>query len=459
MDRLSPLDAAFLFSEDGRSHNDIGMVLQFEGPAVSRSELIDAVAAQLPRLPRYRQKLRFIPMDAGLPVWIDDADFRLQRHVFEVPNVSAAPDALGLTVGRVMSSQMARDKPLWEIHLVRGLPEDGWALVVRMHHCMVDGVSSAEIVNALLSRSPEPTAPVPDQWRPAPEPSHAELLASAAADTARATVAGVGATASGMRSSMNALAKSAAAIDVPPPQYPPSLPITDPTFNGPVGPERRFAQLDVPLDDFKIVRSVLGGTINDVLLAVCASGFRALLRGRGEPVEGRVLRSMMPVSMRRSSGEAGDGGNDIGAMIVELPMGALPMAEQVANIRRQTEAFKRLKDAMPATELSSMPGFAPPALLTLASRLAATAPALAQTVTSNVPGPQVPLYLCGRPLRRLSACIALWAPLRIGVAMLSYHGVLSIGVVADSASVSDLPVFLNGLRHGVNELVDAAGGR
>jgi diacylglycerol O-acyltransferase / wax synthase len=171
VDRMTPLDASFLFAEDGNSHMDIGMVLEIDGPAMSAEEVAEAIAGRLALVPRYRQKIRLVPAAAALPVWVDDVDFDVRRHVFETTAPTPGEDGLFAAVSRVMSSQFDRGKPLWEAHLVTGLGEDRWALVVRMHHAMVDGITSTAIVGELLTRSPEVPEPVDDGWSPAPEPS------------------------------------------------------------------------------------------------------------------------------------------------------------------------------------------------------------------------------------------------------------------------------------------------
>ena len=225
-------------------------------------------------------------------------------------------------------------------------------------------------------------------------------------------------------------------------------------MTGPVGVARRFARSRFPLADFRRIKSVLGGTVNDVVLAVTARAFRQLLLRRGELVLGRSIRTLVPVALKAST--EGLGGNQIGGMAVELPLGEVSPVECLDRIRAQTEASKALSDAMPAPEQVNSPGFGLPVLLTLGSRMAGTMPALTHTVTSNVPGPQTPLYLHGRRLEGLSACISLWTPLRIAVQVLSYAGTLSYAVVADRDSVPDLSAFVAGAEAGLADLLAAA---
>jgi diacylglycerol O-acyltransferase len=459
VDRLSLLDASFLFGEDGNSRMDIAFVLVFAGPPASRADLVEAVAARLPLIPRYRQKVRLVPWGAGLPVWVDDRDFDLDRHVLDSPvPAPGGPAQMCTVVADRMSRLMDRSRPLWELHRLTGLTDDRWAVVVRMHHAMVDGLASIEIIRTILTETPQAAAPVPDTWQPAAEPSDPQLVIDALAE-------GMDASYEAMRQWATAARAGAAAPPAAPvPGYDiePVLalgpPVTDPTFNGPVGPARRWALTEVRLDDVNAIRAELGGTVNDVVLVLCARGFRELLKGRGQPVEGRVLRSLVPVSVRAPAG-AGQSGNQLSAMVVELPVGDLAVTDCLGGIRRQTETFKRLHAALPATELVSSPGFASPVLLSLGSRLAGMMPAYIHTITSNVPGPQTPLFLCGRQMLQTSACMPLWSPLRVAVAILSYFGSLTFGVVGDRDTLPDIDVFDTGVAAGLAELQAAVGGR
>lgn len=449
MERMTALDAAFLYSEDGRTHNDIGMVLVLDGPAPSRDELVQMVAGRLPLVPRFRQKLRHLPFAAALPVWVDDPAFDLGRHIVEQA-VGAVADPVGEAVSRVMSGAMDLTVPLWAIHLVRDLPQGRWMLVVRMHHAMADGVSSTEIVRTLLSPTPDGEVLVADEWSPRPEPTDAELLAAALGDA--------GETAAELARSVASSGEGPRPAVVPPvdlrPLMKPGIPVRATAINGPVAAGRRWGMVEVELGTIKALRKALDGTVNDILLAACARGFSAFLASRGEVVRDRVLRVMVPVSLRspEENSAASQGGNAIGAMVVELPLGDLPAATCLARIREQTETFKKLKDVMPAPAINPTTDLISPMTLIMATRMASLAPTVVNTVITNVPGPQVPLYFDGRRMHRLGACIALWSPLRIAVSVLSYDGWATIGIATDSATFPDARPLLDAVEDALHKL-------
>lgn len=448
LDRMSIMDASFLYSEDGNSHNDVGMVLIFDGPAPSRDEIMQAVADRIALVPRFRQKLRHLPFGAGLPVWIDDVSFTIDRHVRTHPR-QAADNPVGQAVSRIMSVPMDLTIPLWELHLVTGLPEGRWLLVVRMHHAMVDGVHSTEIVRLLLSPKPEGEPPVTDNWRPhADVPDHV-LLQRLAQDA--------------WQESMSAWTDfMSGRVQVPQmPDFDPApfmhtgVPLDPTAINGPLNVGRHYGLASVPLDTIREIRSALGATVNDIFLAACGYGYsRAIEAHLDAEVQGRVMRTMVPVSL--SSGKARDGGNEIGAMVVEIPLGDMPPIDRLNRISEQTNAYKQVKNAMPADSINPGSSLASPLTLILGSRMASTAPTFVNTVVTNVPGPQNPLYLLGRKMHRLGACIALWSPLRMAISIMSYDGVATINAVTDEGSFPTVTPLLDGIQEGINDLLAAA---
>lgn len=466
MDRLSPLDASFLHIEDDANLMHIGSVGVFEGPPPAYDEFLGMIAGKLPLVPRYRQRVGFVPFNLGRPVWIDDPHFRLDYHVRHTALPSPGGyEQLRNLASRVMSQRLDRARPLWELWLVEGLEDGHWGLISKVHHCLVDGVSGTELLGVILDAQPEPSPAVPDSWRAAEPPSDLRLIGEAVTDylaspyeqwrAARAfTLAplrlarSMAETMSGLRSFTNVL----------------SLAPTS-SLIGPISPHRSYTWARASMDDVKTVRAALGGTVNDVVLAAITRGFRDLLCAHGEPPEQRVVRSLVPVSVRRSD-ERGVYNNRVSAMIAELPVAIDDPAERLASIREQMDGLKESKQAVAAETLTSLSGFAPPMLLALGTRAATTAARRQlpgrwglHTVTTNVPGPRYPLYALGRRLVESFPYVPTASPMRVGVAIFSYEGQFTFGVNADYDSVPDVDVLTAGIESGMTELVKVAEAR
>lgn len=462
VDRMSPLDATFLHVEDAVTHMHIGSVLVFDGPAPAYDELLAAVAGKLPLLPRYRQVVRFVPLQLGRPVWADDEHFNVEYHVRHTALPAPGGEAeLRRLVGRVMSQQLDRAKPLWEVWMVEGLDEGRWALVSKTHHCMVDGVSGTELVTVLLDMSPDTAPPAPEPWLPSTSPSSFGLAADALATLARSPYEQVRAARAATRvprhavAQLREVARGMAAMSTVVRPAPVS------SLNGPIGPHRRYAWASTTVDDIKQVRKAFGGTFNDVVLAAITAGFRQLLQSRGEQVD-RVVRTLVPVSVRGrdTSGRAvGDGryDNQVSAMIAELPVGIPDPVDCLHAVSAQLADLKDSRQALAGEALTSLSGFAPSMLLALGARIATkTAQRNVNTVTTNVPGPQMPLYLVGRRMLTAYPYVPLAAQCRIGVAIFSYDGQVNFGVTGDYDSVPDIEVLSRAIRRGMDDLMARA---
>jgi WS/DGAT/MGAT family acyltransferase len=431
----------------------IASVALFEGPPPSHRELREMVHSKLHLVPRYRQKVRFVPFQMGRPVWVDDPHFNLDYHVRRTALPSPGGEAeLRNLVGRVMSQQLDRAKPLWEMWAVEGLEDGRWAVLSKTHHCMVDGVSGTDLLTVVMDQSPTSAHGRPKRWEPEPEPSAGQLLTSALRERGtspyeiarsvrsatrgpRRALAGVQEIASGL-GSLGRLARGGTAT----------------SLNGPIGPHRRWAWASTTLEAVKEIRSAHGGTVNDVVLALITGGFRELLLSRNEEVEERVVRTMVPVSVRRPD-ERGTYNNRVSAMFADLPVGIGDPLQRLAAIRTQMDELKESKQAVAAEVLTSLSGFAPSLLLALGTRLFARVPQrTVQTVTTNVPGPQQPLYACGRRMLAAYPYVPLAGSVRIGIAIFSYVGRLSFGVTGDYDTCSDLEVLCHGIEEGVEEL-------
>ena len=452
MDRMSPQDASFLHIEDDVSHMHIASVAIFEGPAPDIAELRTMVAGKLPLVPRYRQKVRFVPLELGRPVWVDDANFNLEYHVRQTALGSpGGDDQLRTLVGRVMSQQLDRSKPLWEMWMVEGLADGHWAIFSKTHHCMVDGVSGTDLLTVVLDKETDPPAQPVDTWTPTPEPSTAELVTSALRDRLTSPYEQF----RSFRAAGRPLREVAAGIGSLATLARPTPPTS---LNGPIGPHRRWAWARSSLADVKTVRGGLGGTVNDVVLAAITRGFRDLIISRGEDPAAAVIRTLVPVSVRTKGPgpAAGDGtlNNKVSAMFASLPVGIDDATERLAAIRSQMEGLKESKQAMAGEALTAMSGFAPPMLLSMGTRLASRIPQRnVNTVTTNVPGPQYPLYAVGRQMLEAFPYVPLAGSVRVGVAIFSYNGKINFGVTGDYDTAPDIGVLTDGIEAGMAEMV------
>ena len=462
LDRMSPLDAMFLHLEDGVSHMHIASVLILEGPPPAYDDFAAMVEGKLPLVPRYRQVVRFVPFQLGRPVWVDDPHFNLAYHVRHTALPPPGGEAeLARLVGRVMSQQLDRTKPLWELWMVEGLSGDRWALLSKTHHSMVDGVSGTELLTVLLDAAVDAPTPAIEPWMPAHAPSSLTLAVDAVAAMARSQVEQLRALRAAasvprhalaqLREVVTGLAALAGIVPVPPAS----------SLNGAIGPHRRYAWATTTVDDIKRIRKGLGGTFNDVILAAITAGFRTLLESRGESTD-RVVRTLVPVSVRGrdDTGRAvGDGtyDNRVSAMFAELPVGVADPVDRLQIVRDQLAGLKESKQAVAGEALTSLSGFAPPILLALGTRIATKAAQRnINTITTNVPGPQIPLYVLGRRMRTALPYVPLGVQCRIGVAIFSYDGQVNFGVTGDYDTAPDIDVLCVGIEHGMIELLHRA---
>jgi diacylglycerol O-acyltransferase len=473
MDRLSPLDASFLHIEDADRTvgMHIGSTAVFEGPPPDQDTFARTVESRLPLVPRYRQRVETVPLGLGRPVWVDDVDFALDYHMRRTALPAPGGEAeLQRLVARLMSQRLDRTKPLWEMWIVEGLADGQWAMVSKVHHCMVDGISGVELLAVMMDLAPEPPE-LPDpangevaRWDPEPPPSRADLalrtvgeLATSQYEQLRVVGAMVrqprrllepaGEVVAGLRS-LAGLARPAASA-----------------LSGPIGPHRVVAWAETDLAAIKQVRAALGGTVNDVVLTAITGGFRTLLLSRGEDTTDRVVRTLVPVSVRSARADSGAAAHDgtfdnkVSAMFAELPVSLADPIEVLGVIRRQLGDLKESKQAVAGEALTSLSGFAPPVLLGLGMRVASrvvTRTGNLHTVTTNVPGPQLPLYSCGRQLLRAYPYVPIAAPLRIGVAIFSYNGTVTFGITGDHDVSSDIATLATGITQTIEDLQTAA---
>jgi WS/DGAT/MGAT family acyltransferase len=454
VDTMSASDASFLHIEDGRTHMHIGSTAIFEGPPPTYDELMAMIGSKLPAVKRYRQRVRFGPLGLVRPVWVDDPHFNLSYHVRHsaLPGDGDEPELQRLAA-RVMSQSLDRTKPLWEVWMVEGLRDDRWALVSKVHHCMVDGVASTDLLSVMLDDGATPPA---DRWRPAPEPSTLEValagLSAQAFDPRSAALAAF-ALVRAPRGSLAAAGEFARAGG----SLARTLRPTSSSLTGSVGPHRRWAWARGSLADVKTIRRAHGGTVNDVVLNAVAAGLRELIDGRGERVEGRVVRTLVPVSVR-SPGARGQYDNQVSAMFADLPIGVEDPIERLHLISAQMDGLKESKQAVAGERLTAMSGFAPPLLLALGARAIARSPQLNfETAATNVPGPQQPVWTMGRRLLEAFPFAPPAAAIQLVTSIFSYDGALNFGVAADYDGVPDVEVMASGIESGLDAMLSAAG--
>jgi diacylglycerol O-acyltransferase len=456
MQTMSPLDASFLNVEDAVTHMHIGSVGIFEGPAPAPGEVRASIAARLPLVPRYRQKVRFVPLALGRPVWVDDPHFNLDYHVRRTALPTPGGDEeLRTLVGRVMSQQLDRAKPLWELWVAEGLDDGRWALISKTHHCMVDGVSATDLLSVILSQDRDWTPGAPDGWKAESEPNAAELVAHSLALRAASPYEGLRTAFSAVRGPRR-VAGQAVQVARGLANLRPLLSPTGSSLNGPIGPHRRWDWARARLGEVKQIREAHGGTVNDVVLAAITNGFRELLISRGESVEGRVIRSLVPVSVRAEE-ERGTYNNKVSAMFAELPVELEDPVQRLQALHEQMQELKSSGQAVAAERLTALGGFAPAMLLALGGRVASRLPQSSiNTVTTNVPGPQHPLYLAGRRMLEAFPFVPLGGSVRVGVAIFSYDGGINFGVTGDRDTASDIGVLCQGIERGIADLISAA---
>ena len=449
---MSPMDASFLHIEGPMNPMHVGGVSIFEGPAPPFEQLSAMVAGKLDLVPRYRQKVRFVPLGLGRPVWVDDPHFNLSYHVrHSALPAPGSEEQLRRTAARIFAQHLDRNKPLWEIWMIEGLSKNRWVLLSKVHHCMVDGVAATDLMSVMFED--ETTPATATRWEPAPEPNGLELVlrtltrrtvspaeqlrsVRAALRAPRASLAQVTDLLGGMRSAARVM-----------------RPVGSSSLTGPVGPHRAWSCAHLRLSDVKALRSTLGGTVNDIVLSVVSGGLRDLLDSRGEHTAERTIPALVPVSVRRP-GERGVYNNRVSAMVADLPVGIADPVARLAAVRAQMDGLKESKQAVAGDVLTSLSGFAPPLLLALGARLAARSPSLGvQTGVTNVPGPQQPLRTLGRRLLESFPFVPLIGQVRISIAIFSYDGGLYFGVTSDYDSSNDIDVLTRGIESSMSELL------
>jgi diacylglycerol O-acyltransferase len=460
-DRLTGLDSAFLHLEDhGSAHMHVASVMVFEGKAPPYEEFVEHILSRLHLVPRYRQRLAFVPFGQGRPVWTDDPHFNPRYHIRHTGLPRPEDEAeLKQLAGRLFSQRLDRSKPLWEMWLVQHMAGERFALIAKTHHALVDGISGVDITTVLFDLEPEPAgAPRPPApWVPRPLPGSAKLLADALVERSTVPAEMMRGARAVLRTPRRALgrakdavvgvgATTLAGINAPAPPSP---------FNVDITAHRRYTWVDADLAQFKAIKDRLGGTLNDVVLAAVSLALGHHMRAQGYDTEGLVLKAMVPVSVRADI-ERGALGNKVAAMWAPLPVGVVDPAECLAEVRLAMDDLKHSGQAVGAEALTNLAGFAPPTILSQAARLQARQ-RFFNVVVTNVPGPQFPLYLLGRRLQALYPVVPLARRQALGIAVMSYDGQLGFGLLADYDALPELETVARELERAIAGLASAAG--
>ena len=458
LDRLTAVDASFLTNESSSSHMHVGGILIFEGPPPKYTDLVEHVRSRLPLVPRFRQKLVVPPLEAGRPLWADDVNFNLTYHIRHTALPEPGGEAqLKRLAGRIFSQQLDRSKPLWELWLAQNLERDRFAIMTKTHHAMVDGVSGVDIGTVLfdLERDPQPTKPE-DDWVPQPEPGTTELVARGVADVVAAPVKLAERAVEAVRNPETTARKAVEALEgVGEIVSAFADPAPDVPLNEEIGPHRRYVWVRSELATFKGIKNALGGTVNDVVLAVVTGALRRWLHERGIRSEGLELRALVPVSIRGED-ERGNLGNRIALMRGPLPVYIEDPVRRLRTISDAMAGLKRSKQALGAEVISRFNDFAPPTLLAQASRINFST-RLFNLIVTNVPGPQLPLYVLGRELEEVYPVAFLPQNHSLAVAIMSYNGKVGFGLLADYDRMEDIEVVSDGISESLAELEAAAG--
>lgn len=461
-ERLTALDASFLYLERPSMHMHVAG-LSILDPSTRRDgrlrfeDVAAVIASRIHLAPRFRQRVLTVPGNIARPVWVDDERFDLGFHLRR----SALPEPGGRreladAVQRVLSRPLDRSKPLWEVYVFEGLQDGLVALLLKVHHAMIDGIAAMHIASAIFDTTPGRRKLEPPQpWKPEPAPSPSELIRDALEEQLlhpveallEATEAAVqapaiaalrlGAVVSGVRDILGMGRRPSSPFDVR------------------IGPNRRFAMAEAPVQRFKDVKNALGGTVNDVVLAAVAGGIHELLKARREATRGRTLRAMVPVSVRTKD-ERAVIGNRVAPAFVDIPVGSMSPRTRLARVREATHHLKGSLQALGADAIINLGTFAPPALHSMAARVVSKGRWF-NLVVSNIPAPQVPLYLAGAKLLANYPSMPLGENSALSVAVTSLAGTMAFGLTGDWDGMPDIDFLASAIEGSIDELCKAAG--
>ncbi len=457
LDQLSGIDAGFLHQENDAALMHIGGLAICEGPPPSLADVLDSVRLRIHLVPRYRQRLHYPPREAGRPYWVDDENFDIEDHIRHtaLPSPGTEEELMKLAA-RIFSQRLDRGRPLWELWVVEGLEGDRWAIISKTHHALIDGISGVDLATVLCTLGPEmPEEPELGPWSPKPTPSATELFSRSLQNTARELITATTETLRAVQEPERAARTiSNVARGIGSLLWASLAPAPSSPLNQLAGPHRRYRGVQTDLTDLRLVKNTFGGSINDVVVTVVTGALRKWLLSRGVRTEGLELRALVPVSVRASA-ERGDFGNRLAVMQGPLPVYVDDPLDRYLIVRQAMDDLKASGQALGAEVLAGVQNLAPPTLLAQASRLQFSTHFFNLLVT-NVPGPQLPLYMVGRKLLDIYPIAFLPKGHGLAVAVFSYNGHLDFGLLADFDTIPDIDVISDGVRESLAELVELA---
>jgi WS/DGAT/MGAT family acyltransferase len=440
----------------------VGGILIFEaGPLKNSNGGIDinrvrqCIEARLHLVPRFRQRLAYVPYEQH-PVWVDDDRFRLAYHVRHtaLPRPGEERDLKRL-VGHIMSQPLDRGRPLWEMWFVEGLDNDRFALISKTHHCMIDGVSGADLISTILEPYANPDPGEPQPWKPRPRPTDAQLGWDAIVRRLSQPVEALRAASDVVRKPTATLGRLGETVSALREAFAPAFrPSSQTPLNVEVGPHRRFDWLDMSVADFKAIKNSLGGTLNDVVLATVSGALRRFLAKRGVDPDKLEVSSLVPVSVR-SQDQRGTLGNKVAQIIARLPVNVSDPVERLRQVTATMSGLKESKQALGGEILTAISDWTVPNVLVQAVRLAEVSRPYNLVVT-NVPGPQIPLYFLGCPMKTTYPFVTLFRNVALVIGLFSFNGGLFWGFTADWEQMPDLHDFVEDLEASFREIQQAA---
>ncbi|CAN5193773.1 wax ester/triacylglycerol synthase family O-acyltransferase [soil metagenome] len=462
---LSHLDASFLALETPTTHMHVAALVLFDGTALQTQaggididRIRQHIGGKLVYIPRYRQRLEWTP-GTRHPVWIDDDHFNFDYHVRHTSLPRPGTDEqLKRLAGRIVSQPLDRAKPLWELWVVEGLSESRFAIIAKIHHSMVDGISGVDLTTILLNVIPTSEVEPQVEWSPRPHPTPSQLAVAEAARTTRTAIDTLTnlrtLSTRGREAAVNLGGRGFAAFS--------SLksgwlrPATRTPLNPDLGPNRRFDWTDTSLADIKEIRSTFGGSVNDVVLAIAAGAIRRFLnKQRSFDLKGVEFRAMNPVSTRRAD-QLGSLGNQVAMWLVTLPVDDPSPASRLEKIKTETSKLKATNQALGASTLVELSRGTPLTIISLANRVVGPMMRPFNLTVTNVPGPQFPMYLLEAPMLANYPIVPLWSQHGLGLALFSYNGSIAWGVHADFDAIPDIEALTAAINHATDELLRAA---